>query len=62
MNRYLIMIPVALNNETLLYNALFKTGYNPRLRPRRDVSQPVVVTVEYELNAVADVVGSRKLK
>ena len=46
-----------INHEGTLYNKLFRTGYNPRLRPRWDTKDPVNVKLEYELNAIGALVS-----
>ena len=41
-----------------LYDQLF-TGYNTKLRPRYNATEPVEVGIEYELNTVAGLVRLR---
>ena len=50
-------ILAGLNQEANLYKTLFDSGYNPALRPREDVSSPVVVSLEFELSTLSDLVS-----
>lgn len=54
-----LMVVAAISDEAALYNKLFAgTGYNTRVRPRKESAQTVTVDLELELIQINELVSN----